>query len=93
VIAGGGVRAVLEAAGVKDVLSKSLGSNNPLAMVSATIAGLKSLRSANEVRELRRAGADDTPPGEEDAPSIEEMSDEAANTPKPAPATPPRAGS
>jgi len=57
IIAGGGVRAVLEAAGIKNVLSKSLGSNNPLAVVHATMAGLRSLRSADEVRELRRATA------------------------------------
>lgn len=55
VIAGGGVRAVLEAVGVKNVLSKSLGSNNELAMVSATIAGLKKLRSAEEFARLRSA--------------------------------------
>jgi len=53
VIAGGGVRAVLEAAGVKNVLSKSLGSNNKLAVVQATINGLKKLRTAEQVRKLR----------------------------------------
>lgn len=53
VIAGGGVRAVLEAAGVKNVLSKSLGSNNKLAVVQATIDGLKQLRTAEQVRTLR----------------------------------------
>jgi len=53
VIAGGGVRAVLEAVGVKDVLTKSLGSNNPMAMVNATLDGLYKLRSANQIHEVR----------------------------------------
>jgi len=53
IIAGGGVRAVLEAAGVKNVLSKSMGSNNHLAVVNATLAGLQQLRSPDLVRSLR----------------------------------------
>ncbi|MEM8866879.1 MAG: 30S ribosomal protein S5 [Verrucomicrobiota bacterium] len=53
VIAGGGVRAVLEAVGVKNVLSKSLGSNNHLAMVNATMAALHQLRSNEEIKNLR----------------------------------------
>lgn len=57
IIAGGGVRAVLEAAGIKNVLSKSLGSNNPLAVVHATMAGLRSLRSPEKVKELRQVSA------------------------------------
>jgi small subunit ribosomal protein S5 len=48
VIAGGGVRAVLEAAGVKDVLTKSLGNNNPINVVRATMLALSRLRSAQE---------------------------------------------
>jgi small subunit ribosomal protein S5 len=48
VIAGGGVRAVLEAAGIKDVLTKSLGNNNPINVVRATILALSRLRSAQE---------------------------------------------
>ncbi len=53
VIAGGGVRAVLEAAGVKDVLSKSLGSNNDMAMVNATLRALHQLRTADAIAALR----------------------------------------
>jgi small subunit ribosomal protein S5 len=54
-IAGGGVRAVLEMAGVKDVVAKSLGSNNPANAVKATMLALSQLRSSREVLE-RRAG-------------------------------------
>jgi small subunit ribosomal protein S5 len=53
VIAGGGVRAVLEAVGIHNVLSKSLGSNNHLAMVNATMDALKKLRSNEEIKTLR----------------------------------------
>jgi small subunit ribosomal protein S5 len=53
VVAGGGVRAVLEAVGVKDVLTKSLGSNNPMAMVHATLDGLFKLRSAEQIQQMR----------------------------------------
>ncbi|MFH1279491.1 MAG: 30S ribosomal protein S5 [Candidatus Eisenbacteria bacterium] len=71
VIAGGPVRAILEAAGVKNVLTKSLGSNNPYNMVGATMDGLKRLRKAAEVAKIRGMsvrqlfGMDEGQPAEE----------------------------
>ncbi len=53
VIAGGSVRAVVESAGISDILSKSLGSPNPVNVVMATMKALQSLRSAAQVREMR----------------------------------------
>ena len=58
VIAGGGVRAVLEAAGVTDILTKSLGTSNPHNVVKATICGLLKLKEVENTRLLRNQQAE-----------------------------------
>lgn len=58
IIAGGGIRAVLEMVGVKDVLSKSLGTNNHLSMVRSTLDALLHLRTKKQIDAIRAAGAD-----------------------------------
>ena len=60
VIAGGPVRAVLEMAGIKDIRTKSIGTTTPINCVRATINGLRQLRTAEEIMEVRNIGkADD----------------------------------
>jgi small subunit ribosomal protein S5 len=59
IIAGGGVRAVAEAAGIRDVLAKSLGSSNHANVVKATIAALRSLRRKDQIFKLRGISARD----------------------------------
>ena len=53
IIAGGAVRAIMEAAGVRDVLTKAIGTNNPHNVLRATMQGLTALRSADDVSALR----------------------------------------
>src|SRR5436309_2695006 len=62
VIAGGPVRAVVEAAGIKDILSKSLGSGNPINIVHAAVAGLRELRRPEEIARLRGLDANEIAP-------------------------------
>lgn len=62
VIAGGPVRAVVEAAGITDLLAKTLGTNNPINVVHATVSGLKSQRTAHEIARLRDKAVEDVAP-------------------------------
>jgi small subunit ribosomal protein S5 len=59
VISGGAMRAVIELAGIKDILTKSLGTNNPINTVRGTMAALQSLRTAQEIAELRGKNVED----------------------------------
>jgi small subunit ribosomal protein S5 len=70
VIAGGGVRAVLELGGVKDILAKSLGTTNPINMLKATVNGLQNLRRPEDVAKIRGKTIADVLPYK--APAVEE---------------------
>jgi len=87
VIAGGAVRAVVEAAGIKDILSKSLGSSNPVNVVQAALLALTNLRDPQEVVQLRRRVAVAAAPARVAAPDgvpSEDGSAVAASTVEPA---------
>jgi small subunit ribosomal protein S5 len=83
VIAGGGVRAVLELGGVKDILAKSLGTTNPINMLKATVNGLQNLRRPEDVAKIRGKAITDVLPYKPAAEPAE------AATPEPAAAEAP----
>jgi small subunit ribosomal protein S5 len=91
VIAGGGVRAVLELAGIRDVLSKSLGSQNPINLVKATITALENLRRPEEVAQLRGLSVGEVlgshGPKDAEATTPAEPADESSEEPVPVEAT------
>ena len=82
VIAGGGVRAVLELGGVKDILAKSLGTTNPINMLKATVNGLQSLRRPEEVAKIRGKAVSEVLPYK--APEAEEPAADAPAAEMPA---------
>jgi small subunit ribosomal protein S5 len=85
VIAGGGVRAVLELAGVRDILAKSLGTTNPVNMLKATVQGLQNLRRPEDVAKARGKTISEVLPIPKQVPEAEETPAEAAPEPEPEP--------
>src|SRR5687768_12799919 len=83
VIAGGGVRAVLELGGIRDILAKSLGTTNPINMLKATVNGLQRLRRPEEVAEQRGLTISQVLPAKQEEP-VAEPAAEAEPTPEPA---------
>jgi small subunit ribosomal protein S5 len=92
VIAGGGVRAVLELAGIRDILAKSLGNPNPINLLKATVNGLRSLRRPEEVGRIRGKRVEDIlfprKVSEPEAATPETPEPEAAEPETPEPETP-----
>ena len=72
VIAGGPVRAIMEAAGVRNILTKCLGANNPHNVVKATMDGLKSLISPEHMAKIRGRSVDEVLGGKQDDGSVEQ---------------------
>jgi small subunit ribosomal protein S5 len=81
VIAGGGVRAVLELAGVRDILAKSLGTTNPTNMLKATVNGLKNLRRPEDVAKARGKTISHVLPNPKPEPEAEQAPAEEAPEP------------
>jgi small subunit ribosomal protein S5 len=89
VIAGGGVRAVLELGGIRDVLAKSLGTTNPINMLKAAEVALRDLRRPEDVATARGKAVRDVLPVPAPAPEVEEEEEDEQEAPAPAAATEP----
>jgi small subunit ribosomal protein S5 len=87
VIAGGGVRAVLELAGIRDVLAKSLGTTNPINMAKATVDGLKKLRRPEDVAKMRGKTIAEVLPWRAPVEAPEPVAEPVVAEPVPAPET------